>query len=302
VPTANEVLAARLGPELWALVEAAGAPVVEAVPVTTLPSAGSPRAAFRVTLADGRVLKGRRLATPADVERVARLSSLLDPRHVPPVLARRGSALLTPWIPGRPVGHADRTTGLLRACGRLQAGIHRVPASAEIAHLRQRPVDWEGRLDRLLGELVARSALQAGDAREVHRLAAVHAPPAATARVCHTDLCPDNVVVTGAGRLCVVDTEGIAVDAAEYDLARTWYRWPMSPSQQRAYAEGYGAPAHAAAFAAHFLHWALQAVTESAAFRVRRRAAGAHVPLTRLADLVRTHGRGEAFPRLLARA
>jgi thiamine kinase-like enzyme len=154
---------------------------------------------------------------------------------------------------------------------------------------------------QLLRALVAHRALDARDAREVHRLAAVHAPRAATARVCHTDLCPDNLVLTDGGQVSVVDTEGLTVDAAEYDLARTWYRWPMTASQQRAYAEGYGAHAHAAAFADHFLHWALQAVTESAAFRVRRRAAGAHVPLARLADLVRTHGRGEAFPRLLAR-
>jgi hypothetical protein len=301
VPVA-ETLVARLGPELGTLVEAAGAPVVHVIPVTTVRSATSPRAAFRVTLADGRVLKARRLATRADAERVARLSPLLDPRHFPPVLARRGATLLTPWVPGRPLAPRDGTPALLRRCGRLQGDLHRLPVSRGIAHLRQRPHDWAGRLDELLGELVAHQALDVRDAREVCRLAAVHAPRAASARVCHTDLGPDNVVLSDAGRVCVVDTEGLSVDAGEYDLARTWYRWPMTPSQQRAYADGYGAHGHGAAFAAHFLHWALQAVTESAAFRVRRRAPGARAALACLAALLRTHGRGEAFPRLLDRA
>lgn len=297
----STVLEAQLGLELWTLIGAIGAPVVEAIPVTTVPSADSPRASFRVTLADGRILKGRRFETTTDVDRITRLSSLLDPRYFPPVLAHRGRALLTRWIPGRPLGHSAWTSPLLRTCGRLQASIHRLPASAEIAHLRRRPLDWDRRLDQLLGGLVAREALEAGRAREVYRLAVLHAPTTASTRVCHTDFCGDNIVITDVEQVCVIDNEGITVDSCEYDLARTWYRWPMTPSQQRAYADGYGAHDHAVRFAAHFLHWALLAVTESAAFRVRLHAASARTPLDRLTELLRTHGRGESFPRLLSR-
>ena len=93
-------LEAELGVDLLAMLAAIGVPVVEAVPVTTIRWAGSPRASFRLTLADGQVLKGRRLAAPADVIRIASLSSLLDPRYFPPVLAFRGRALLTRWITG----------------------------------------------------------------------------------------------------------------------------------------------------------------------------------------------------------
>jgi hypothetical protein len=75
----------------------------------------------------------------------------------------------------------------------------------------------------------------------------------------------------------------------------------MTAMQQRAYAEGYGAHDHSARFATHFLHWALMAVLDSAAYRVRAHAASAHVPLDRLTELLRTHGRNESFPRLLSR-
>jgi thiamine kinase-like enzyme len=119
--------------------------------------------------------------------------------------------------------------------------------------------------------------------------------------VCHTDFCGDNIVITDGGRICVVDNEGLTLDSPEFDLARTWYRWPMTPTQQRAYAEGYGAHDHSARFADHFLHWALMAVLDSAAYRMRAHAASAPVPLARLTELLHTHGRNESFPRFLSR-
>ena len=283
------------------MIAAIGVPVVEAVPVTTIRWSGSPRASFRLRLADGQVLKGRRLRAPEDVTRVARLSSLLDPRYFPPVLAYRGCAVLTHWIPGWPGSPDAWTSARLRTCGRLQATIHRLHVSSDIASLQQQAPDWSGRLDRWLGELVACEALDTRKAREVYRLTALAAPATASTGVCHTDFCGDNIIITEAGRICVVDNEGITLDSHELDLARTWYRWPMTPAQQRAYADGYGAHPHSARFAAHFLYWALLAVLDSAAYRVRAHAASARVPLDRLDELLHTHGRNESFPRFLSR-
>src|SRR5262249_45708247 len=178
------------GPDLWTLVAATGAPVVEVVPVTTIRWAGSRRASFRLALGDGRILKGRRFNTPADVTRVVRLSVLLDRRHFPPVLAHPGAALLTPWIPGRPAGRMAWTAARLRACGRLQAAVHRLRIPPETAS-RVRPAPhWTARLDRWLGELVAGGVLDAGDTREIERLVAGSAPAAARPRRGPPDLPP----------------------------------------------------------------------------------------------------------------
>lgn len=299
--TSPAALETELGPDLWAIVTVIGAPVIEVVPVTTIRSAGSYRASFRLALADGQILKGRRLNTPADVARLTRLLPLLDPRYFPPVLAHHGRALLTRWIPGQSAGPDAWTRARLRTCGRLQADIHRLPVSPEIASLRQQGRTWTERLDRWLADLVAGDALDAREARETSRLVADSAPPPARTGLCHTDFCSDNIIVTDAGGLCVIDNEGLSLDSPEFDLARTWYRWPMTPTQQAAYAEGYAAPEHSARFAAHFLHWALLAVLDSAAYRVRVGAASARVPLDRLAELRRTHGRNESFPRFLSR-
>ena len=300
-PAGPAALEGQLGSDLWAMIAAIGVPVVEAVPVTTIRWPGSPRASFRLTLADGQVLKGRRLRAPADVARIARLSSLLDPRYFPPVLAHRGCALLTPWIPGRPASLATWTPVRVRACGRLQAGIHRCRVASEVAPSPQQTPDRTGRLDQWLGELVAHGALDPREAGEIARLVVRSAPATASTGVCHMDFCGENIIITDAGRVCVVDNEGLTLDSHEFDLARTWYRWPMTPTQQRAYAEGYGAHDHSARFAAHFLHWALLAVLDSAAYRTRAHLASARVPLDRLAELRRTHGRNESFPRLLGR-
>jgi hypothetical protein len=290
-----------LGNDLWTLLGTIGSAVVDAVPVTTIRWPGSPRASFRITLADGRVLKGRRFRTPADATRIARLTSLLDPRHFPPILAYRGCALLTAWIAGRAVAAKAWTSARLRTCGQLQGTIHRLDVPAEVAASEPPPRDWTERVDQWLAHLVAGAALGASEAASIRRLVAMGAPSTTRAGVCHTDFCADNVIITDAGQVCVIDNEGLSVDAPEFDLARTWYRWPMTARQQRAYAEGYGIHDHSARFEAHFLHWALMAVLDSAAYRIRAHPASVRIPLDRLAALLRTRGRNEAFPRILAR-
>jgi hypothetical protein len=294
-------LESELGPDLCALIASLGSPLLAAAPITTIPSAEAHRASFRLTFADGTVLKGRRVNSLPDADRFEALSALLDPHHYPRPVARHGRAFLEPWIAGEPLPQDHRGAPLFRACGSLHAALHRLPHPAASPHLRRRPLDWEQHLDGLLAELVTRDALGAGVAREVARLARLHAPPTTSPGICHTDFCGENIVMATDGTIVVVDNENITIDAHEYDLARTWYRWPMTDLQQHAYAEGYGRHAHGDRFARHFFHWALIVLVESTTFRVRARADSASVPLKRLAGLLRSGGRGELLPHLLSR-
>ena len=298
----SETSEVELGLDLCWLIDAVGVPVVEVRQVTTIPAVDGQRGSFRVTLADGQTLKARRLRTPGDVERVTRLSSVLDPRFFPPILAHRGCGVLTRWIPGRSLRRDEWASSDLRTCGRLHAAIHRRPVAADLAPWRRSPVRSEQRLEQLLDELVEHRALDACQANAVQDLTSLTAPPSQSTAVCHRDFCGDNIVMTPGGQLCVVDNETIAIDAPEYDLARTWYRWPMTEDQQQAYAEGYGAHEHVGRFSAHFLHWALVVLVESAAYRARVGAATIRVPLQRLESLLRTDSRNESFPRILRRS
>jgi hypothetical protein len=295
----SEAFEVQLGLDLWGLIDAVGVPVVEVRQVTTIPPVDGLRGSFRVTLADGQTLKARRLRTPSDVERVTRLSSILDSQFFPPIIAHRGCGVLTRWIPGVSMHSDDWTSTDLRMCGRVHAAIHRLPVTADLAPLRRAPVRSEQRLEQLLGELVTRRAIDVDHANAVQYLTGVTAPPTQSTAVCHRDFCGDNIIISAAGHVCVVDNETIAIDSPEYDLARTWYRWPMTANQQRAYADGYGAHEHVARFAAHFLHWALIVLVESVAYRARVGTATVGIPLERLTSLLGTEGRNESFPRIL---
>jgi hypothetical protein len=81
----SEALDAGLGPDLSALIETVGVPVVEIAQVTTIRGDDGQRGTFRLTFADGRMLKARRLRTASDVERVTRLTARLEPEFFPPV-------------------------------------------------------------------------------------------------------------------------------------------------------------------------------------------------------------------------
>lgn len=292
----------RLGPDLWALVEDVGVPLITAALVTTIASAYVDRACFRLTFADGTVLKGRRVESVPDAERLAVLGALLDPRHFPRVIARRGRSLLTQWIEGEPLAMEPAPAKLVRQCGQLHRTVHRCRVDSHAEGLRRRSTDWEPRLDRLLADLVAASALDAGSARAAYRLATRHAPRTPRVGLCHGDFCDENMVKDQGGTVHVVDNDSLAVDEFEYDMARTWYRWPMEQDAQCAYAEGYGRSEDAIGFAEHFLHWALTVVIESSTFRVRARTPRAREALARLQSLVKTEGRFETFPRVLAGA
>lgn len=291
----------ELGPDLCALIGGVGVPLVAATLVTTIPSTRADRACFRLTFADGTVLKGRRVQTGADAERIDILGSFLNPRYFPRVVARQGRALLTDWVQGTSLRPDDCTVKVVRRCGRLHATLHRLVLSPAAANFRRRPLEWEPWLDASLRELVASEAIDVSLATGIARLVVRHAPRAPHAGLCHGDFCAENIIRGAAGAICVVDNDGITVDAYAYDLARTWYRWPMERREQQAYADGYGRSEHGRNFADHFLHWALMVLVGSCKYRVRARVPSMGVPLSRLRAVVESEGRTEGLPRLLGK-
>src|SRR5262245_60766333 len=81
-----------LGSDLWSLVCEVGAKLAAAIPLAGDNYPGYRSNAFRLQFADGRVLKGRRVDTPAQAETVEDISRCLGYRGLPRVLARRGRA------------------------------------------------------------------------------------------------------------------------------------------------------------------------------------------------------------------
>ena len=277
----------ELGEDLEILIRALETPPIATTLISQLPPIHTGRASFRLQLSDGRLLKGVRCALAQDAARIEALLRLMPTQYFPRSVARRGAALLLDWMPGIALSKDDCTTALLRASGRLQAAIHQldVPERAAMPLVR-RSSAWDTWHDEHLRQLVAAKALTAEDGVALLRLAQRNAPARTRLAICHWDFCAENIVKDADDRIYVVDNETLAVDACEYDLARTWYRWPMTASQRAAYVEGYGESPEITNFDAHLLHFGVVVLAEAAAYRMRVHAPSAQVPLQRLHALL----------------
>ena len=109
--------AGSLDPDLVALVGRLGVPLRAAGELTTLPSPVFDRPAWRLELADGRVLKGRVFADAAEAARFAELAAVL-PKPGFPLRAQLGRARARSRVSRcrRPGPRCRRCGELLDAC------------------------------------------------------------------------------------------------------------------------------------------------------------------------------------------
>jgi phosphotransferase family enzyme len=270
-----------LGDELFALADDSPSAVVDLEPLV----GRGPCSSFRLTFADGQVLKAKRLATAADAQRVDDLLRRLGHPAFPTVLRRRGASILTCWIPGRSLDGTDTDADLLRTCGALHACIHCHPAPNGATRARRRsPTDGDARLRRDLDALVDAGWLARGEAAAALAVADRHAPEDWAVGIVHNDFHAENMIRTDADDVVSVDNESLSVGAYAYDLARTWYRWPMSDAQRVAYLEGYRRLGSTEEIEPHFPFWAVTVLVRGAAFRLRAGRRGIAEPIVRLRE------------------
>ena len=296
-----------LGTDLAALVmTTVGARLVGVAPITGLPSATLGRATFRLEFADGRVLKGRRFDTAADAERVELLTRALGLRSLPRVWARQGAALLEDWIPGVPLDSAAPSLPRFREAGALLGAIHRAVtplfAPGALPPAVEAPPSVDARRAatvRGIDGLARLRLVTAATAQRLQTLVDAHAPSDHdTARpqrgIVHRDFCAENIVLAPDGQLWAVDNGTLTMDAYDFDLGRTWYRWPMTLEQWSVFAHGYRRHRGTEVFAAHFPFWAISVLVEAALFRHQAAAPGALEPIRRLDALLGAVERGDA--------
>src|SRR5262245_27745962 len=293
MPISPDELERLLGSDLLAAVQALE---LSLVAVSALAGEGYPGYrphAYRLETADGRVLKGRVLSSAVQAEHADYVAGALPAGVVPAALMRCGAALITEWAEGlRPEG-SRCTPSLLRECGRLQATVHLQPIPEREQKRARGRLRWRTeQLRKQVGDLIAAGALVSDEAEPLLALARQHAPETAIQGFTFGDFCPENAIVRDSGEVCFIDHEALAIDHCDYDLARTWYRWPMTAEQRTAYLEGYAARRPIAAFLAHFPFWAISALLAGAVFRQRQHPQAATVPAGRLRALLADLERG----------
>jgi Ser/Thr protein kinase RdoA (MazF antagonist) len=216
------------------------------------------------------------------------------------VLARSGSALLTEWIEGQPLNVAGYDLALLRQCGALQGFMHTVPVPPNSPYRpAQRLRDWHGWLQHGLDRLVEGAAIEKQEAQRAWSAAMQYAPSTYAVGFVHRDFCAENLVLRSSGSVCAVDNEALGIDACDYDLGRTWYRWLMSPAEREAYLTGYNGYRSSTDFITHFPYWGIAALTAAAVFRLQKQTDSECIPIIRLRALLRDLERGHSASHAL---
>jgi aminoglycoside phosphotransferase (APT) family kinase protein len=302
-------LDARLGPDLARLVTGLGSPVVGVDEVTALPSPVLPRRTFRIRLADGRVVKGRRLDDAHEAARLALLRDGLPDDRFSALIVAGGSATIEEWVPGPPVGVDEAADpALLSWCGETLGVVHAAPAP------RRAPGAWPltarqtaSELSGHLAVLVETGLLGRAHARRLRAIAAAHRPERVRIGIVHRDLAPGNVVRADAGGWRVVDNASLDLGPPALDLARTRHAWPMTGDAWRTFLDGYATRADPRGYTDHAPFWDAVVIAEVVTFRRAARTGGISAPLATLRALASTRmvpmshptadgGRPEAVP------
>ncbi len=267
--------------------------------MTQLSVPGRPRGCYRLRLADGRIFKYRRMPTAQRAEMVERLTDLIDSPHIPRVLDRCGTGLLIEFVNARTLRRDDLTPKFIAEAASLQGRIHEMDVSDLLSE--EPPPDAKKRASRLrasIGRLVSHHSLARREGDGLLELALSYAPRAIDSGLTHNDFCSQNILLTPGGNLVVVDNETVGIGPYEFDLARTWYLWPMKPSERAAYWESYSRHRDPVDFAASSLFWIIDVMVRSTLFRLKGRSPRAAIPLRKLRLILRGSGSDTPEPHL----
>lgn len=298
----SQIQLESLDPDLARVLQSTGHSLTSLEPIRRSDSPRPMPCCYRARFAGAGCLKARVVASGSQAERIEYiLRHLAGPTSgaLPQVVARCGRALLTPWIDGPTLDRAPSSSTLVARCAALHAAIHTVPVPEEYPFAAEGNASAPPNLERALAALRAAGVLSGSEAADLAAIAVRFAPPAFPSGFVHRDLCAENIVIDSHGELRVVDNETVAVGAYDFDLARTWYRWPMSGRDRQAYLSAYARRRGLDEFLDHFPYWAILTLVDSAQGRQGAPEPVASLPLARLRRLLETIDRGVAVSRLV---
>ncbi len=286
LPTAEELERALADDLAWT--EAAlGSKIAEVAPISPLRGRHRPRTAFRLTLADGRRLKLRRMRSPERAADLARLVERLRDLGIPQVVLSRAEALVVDWLDGTPFNEGLDPSGRREEAARLLGRIHATATFDGLALPVARPTAPELlAMAEELAFLVRARRLDSDTTERLLAAARARDPGRSLHGIVHGDFCVENLVIDGDDRLRVVDNEGIEVGPLAWDLARVWSRWPMPESAWERFLAAYRSAGGADVDGPELAVWKIRSLVRSAWYRVGYRLAGDDAALARLRSLL----------------
>lgn len=214
-------------------------------------------------------LKLGRLESSRDLERHLRIRRENRSLPMPEIVSAGSFFLVERWIEGRPLLPSDVDGDMMYMLGDVVGAFAAQPCDLqpELEQLRSS----KGLLDKLqalLLELQAQGILAPEVCRALHERATANAPRWNESGFVHLDIKPDNIVKSTNG-MVVIDNESLSIGPLNYELARIWFFWRLTPQERSRFLEGYRKHRCTKSFVLHELFWSIIASINSLYFRVR---------------------------------
>ncbi len=283
--THHNALLKSLPAELRSLVRGFGSALTEVVEITGLRGDDEDRGgAYRLTFRDQPPVKARVVSRSMSSEFLEATLPDLPADHFPRLLAANSRAIVEEWIEGVSLRDAPVTESILFDCGRLLGTIHSLPCSGKSGS--HNTVCYGHWFDSSMFRLLLDGVFDRSLARRIRDIATSHQPAVAEYGVTHRDFCAENLVLR-EGRIYAIDNLLLAARAFDEDLARTWYRWPLSAHDWRIFLRGYSESRGIDAYERHARYWKMFVLVNAIVTRLRIGGEGAAaVALQRLHTLL----------------
>ena len=278
--------AARVPAALLDRVEASFGPVRQIEEITGLRLSINGRGSFRAHLAGRWSVKLRCCFSERQAWELERLRrALADELPLSRILGREGRWLIEEWVEGAAL--AEPGTAAAAWAGDLLGRIHSaVPPEGVAPRRLATPAEAREEVESLLASLEAQGALTSTTAAQLRAGIALRAPEQLPLGITHTDLCPENVVRRPDATLVCVDQGAMTLGPIDVDLARLWYRWPMSETEREAFHWRYAEHRDASSFFASYWFHRVLVLARSAWLRLRGEPRRASQPLGLLRAMV----------------
>lgn len=251
--------------------------------VATIRFPGIDRATYRVDLESGEIVKARRLENECTARRLVERRRGLPDGFVP-VLAHHKRVVLEQWVRGRIVGNTP-ASGVVSGAAKLLATLHCVTVFVDEEGSDEDTALWLVKADGWLRALTAAGALDATEANRLRENLKRFDPGRSASGLGHFDFCGENMVLDTSARLRVIDNERVSIGPYGFDLARTWYRWALTPDDWQQFEKSYFAMVAREPATADQEFWRVVVLIQSAYLRLGTTGGHLSVPLDRLRRL-----------------
>lgn len=214
-------------------------------------------------------LKVRRVESSEALENHLRIRRANHVLPMPEVVHAGGGFLVERWIEGRPILPSDVDGDFMYLLGDLVGAFATQPCELQVeSECLRSGVGLENKLRGVLTELQGQGVLAPESCKELFERAIGNGPVRVESGFVHLDIKPENIVKTPNG-IVFIDNETLSLGSLDYELARLWGFWKLTPHERSRFIDGYRNHRSTKSFLLHELFWSIFALMSSIRHRVR---------------------------------